>query len=424
MRLSSEEKDLGVFIYKVWFTRSEIDEIEEKAFSYWRKEADIPGYRKGTAPKELVYQRYSKNIRDTFREMLLKKIEQEISKKHRFAIDSIVLVGRRVVQSKRVIEIPGTEDEEIEFTIKVSTATSIIVEDEEGLKNSLRGIKLTVYSLKGETVDEKEVKRFFFANKKLSESVTSENKNCVVRIFFNVSNKIPPIDLYLYLGDLPKLWEKLKGKRAFETFELALDETTKRILGNYIEDRGIKRNVLGDKVDATLTKIIVLEDMDKSVEEEYSLEKGARFSPVSFLNEEIKVYNIFRVLDSAVVELLSRSKIYLGEAEYIRTLMEVIETILKEYSHKVGHISSFSFNFGYLPRFVFNRIVEGKSIEVLYDIFVGNTSSYDYESDGNIEKLYEKLKEFCSLEVKEITYKDLRNEFPYLLFSSIFERLS
>lgn len=423
MRIEFQEKDLGIFIYNVYLSEEEMTEIEERAFDYWRKEADIPGYRKGMAPKNIIYQKYSENIRKTFREILSEKIKQEISKRHKFSIDSIKIIDQKVNENKNLIEIPGQVGRnEFLFVVKVSSKTSIIVEDEEKIKNLIKEIKFVSYSLDKNTIDLDDLKKFFFSGKRLEDSVKDDSKKYVVELYIKISDKLPSINLHFYLENLPKLADNLKGKKIFEDFELSLDKETKEVINNYLSDMSIFDVEIPNKTKVVISKVILIEDQKEIIEENINLFSKSYGDPSVILplvlESSVYRYNVSRLLSMSVAKTISNSKVYVGESEYISALISSISASLSEYSYGELHISSYPLNFGYYPNAVFRNIVDSSAIDTLYSIFVGKMKNSD-DRDSISEELYEKLIDSCSSEVKNISYADLKDKLQYLFFEFI-----
>ncbi|MFN4245385.1 MAG: trigger factor [Brevinematia bacterium] len=423
MRMESEEKDFGVFIYNVYLSEDEIREIEARAFDYWRKEANIPGYRKGMAPESLVYQKYSENIEKTFKEILTERIRQEVSKKHRFGIDSVKIVDQKVNQNKNLIEIPGqVSRNEFVFTVKVSTKTMVIVEDEEKIKSIPKDIKFVSYSFKKDTVDIEDLKKFFFSSKKFDNVVKDGEYKCVVEIYLKLNDTLPAINLHFYLENFRKLADKLKNKKVFESFDISLDKEIKEIIRNYLDDVGISNVEIPNNSEVMISKILKVDDSDEIVKENMNIFAGKSLDPNLLLpvvlENYVYRYNVLRLIAMMMSKVIPNVKIYVGENEYISSLLAVIRNLLLDYSYGILHISSYPTNFDYYSGSVFRSIVERNVVKTLYTIFVGRLNENE-EYDDISEKLYEKLKDLCSVEVKEISYSDLKDKLPYLFFDFI-----
>ena len=421
--MESQEKEFGVFIYDVYLTEDEIKEIEEKSFDYWRKEANIPGYRKGMAPKSLIYQKYSENIEKTFREILTEKIKQEIVKKHKFDIDSIRIVDQRINENKNLIEIPGqVSKNEFVFVVKVSTKTMVIIEDEEKIRSLPKSINFLSYSLKKDTVDLDDFKKFMFSSKRFDDVVVEDFYKCIVEVYVKVSDSLPSVNLYFYLGNFKSFASKIKGKKVFESFEISLDREVKEVLKNYLNDLGLGDLDVPATSEIMLSKIIYINDSEEILKENMEIFSRNFGDPnvvlLVVLDNAVYRYNVSRLMSRMIAKVISSTKIYVGENEYISSLLGVVQNLLVDYSYTPLHISSYPINFNYYSNTVFRSIVERKVVETLYNIFVGKLNGKESYDDISL-KVYDKVKDFCSIEVKEITYSNLKETLPYLFFEIV-----
>lgn len=422
MRLESQERDLGIFIYSVYMTEDELSEIEEKAFDYWRKEADIPGYRKGMAPKNLIYQKYASRIKETFREILTEKIRQEVSKKHKYEIDSIKIINQRVNENKNLIEIPGqVSKNEIIFDVKVSSKTNIIVDDEEKLKDIVKSVSMVSYTLDKTSVDVEDLAKFFFAGTKIEDSVHEKEKH-IVELYIKISDNLPFVNLHLYLDSLPKVADKLKNKKLFEEFELSIDKELGEILKVYLGDMGWDDVDIPSKTTAVLSKVVHLEDSEEVIQENkevFSKSFGdyKEILPI-LLDNELYRYNVSRLISKVIAKVISSYKIYVGESEYVSRLLSAIQSTLIDYSFGDLHISSYPINFSYYHNSVFRGLISNKVIEKLYNIFVGHIGSNQRADEVSV-KLYEKLSQVCSIQENQISYKYLKDKMQYLFLEFV-----
>lgn len=74
--IKTQEKNLVVCEYT--FTKDEVAQAEETAIKQIADRVDIPGFRKGRAPKHLLRMRYPETIRSEILEILWRKISEEI----------------------------------------------------------------------------------------------------------------------------------------------------------------------------------------------------------------------------------------------------------------------------------------------------------------------------------------------------------
>lgn len=424
MRIESEEGRLGVFIYRVYISNRELEEIRSRVFEYWRKEASVPGFRKGMVPEDIIYQKFGKEIRETYREFLRDKISHEVRKKHPFGVNTITIMLGEKKDKGKVMEIPG--DDEHVFVVKVSTKTSVIPEDEEKLKKSIRSLKFLRYRLDENTVEVEELKKFLFSGKELITSTDEVTEDCVVGLSVLLDDEglsfgdLGFAEVYLYLRSFPELVERVKRTEFFAPFELTLDEEFKKILENYFRDFDTEVK-LGHSIVCKVFKILKLRDEREIIESNFERFSGVYGdSPektlVDLLKEEVEVYNRSRLLAISLNRLFQQSKVYIGEMDYIQEVISSIKRILLEYSFTYSHVAEYP-----LPVFssrdvAIRNILESKAIEELYRIFFGKP----FGDEKNVfDRLYERLMEFCTTEVKEITYEDLKRNLPYMFFDFV-----
>lgn len=423
MKIEVQEGNLGVFLYTVALTESEMNEIEEKAYDYWRKEANIPGYRKGMAPKNLIYQKYIEEIRKTFREILIEKIRSEVSKKHLTEIDSLAIIDQQVKKNESLIEVPGqTKQNEYIFTVKVSSVSEVIIENPEELKELLKTISVSNYSIIEDTINVEEFKKFFFSNKKAEESIKEENlEKYIINIFIKANENTPTIDMHLYLKDFPQLASSIKDKKLLEEAEIKLEPNLKKIVQNYLQDLGVNSEIK-DKVKITISEIIFVEDDPEIIrknEEVFINSYGGNIDFKKFfyitLSSILDKNNVNKLMGRVISKIVEKYKVYVGEKDYISTLISSIYNLLLEYSQTPLHVSMYNLNLTMYSPITFRNILEKAVINSLYRIFLNRSP----REDESIAELYEKIKSYCSVDEKNITYKDLRENMPYLLFDFI-----
>ncbi|MCX8028486.1 MAG: trigger factor family protein [Brevinematales bacterium] len=422
MRLESSNLDLGIYIYKLYMTDDEINQIKEKAFDFWRKEANIPGYRKGTAPKELIYSKYASEIDKTFREILTDKIEQSIKSNHNYGVDSISIIDSFVNHNESKIEIPGERSKhEHVFVVKVSSITSLYIKDEEKLKNELNNITFTEYSLNKDTIDTQELAKLFFADKRNVDNIDLSKKDkYIIKLSIEVNDKIG-IDISLHLGKYPKLADEIKSIKLFEPFELSLSKELKEVIQNYMQDINIPSNV-ENKVQALVSKITIIEDDEIKVQEninEFSKLYGRDQSIVSdILNNEIINYNINRLITISINKVIENSEVHIGEEEFLRKVLTTISSTLSNLRTPY-HISLTRIDYNYYPQAILRSMIVDEAFKKLYYFLFGTELVSKDSRETSKYKVYNKLLEITKSQKKEISYKQIKEEMPYLLFDFI-----
>ncbi|MGC8964000.1 MAG: trigger factor [Brevinematia bacterium] len=424
MRVEVEEGNLGIFLYKVYLSEDEIGEVEERAYDYWRKEANIPGYRKGMAPRNLIYQKYAQEIRKTFREILTEKIKNEISKKHPSQIDSIVIIDQQVKKDESLIEVPGQVSRtEYVFIVKVSSTSDVIIDNVDELKELLKNISIDNYYIIEDSIDFDEFKRFFFSTKKAEDSLKSENiDKYIVNLFIKVGDEIPTINMHLYLKDFSKLSSALKGKKLLEEVEVSLEAGFRKVIQNYLHDLGVNSDTLKDKVKVTISEILLLEDDDEIIKKNQELFINSYGPDMDFnkfatlvLASILEKNSINRLMGIVISKVIGKYKVYIGEKDYISNLVSSIYKLLMDYSYTPLHVSMYNLNLTMYSALTFRDILEKTVMNVLYKVILNKTP----REDESIEELYQSLKGYCSVQDKGISYKEFRENMSYLLFDFI-----
>lgn len=86
--IKTQEKNLAVYEYI--FTRDETMEAEDSAIKQVADRVEIPGFRKGRAPKHLLRMRYPETIRSEMLELLWQKVATEIDKNEELLLSPIL----------------------------------------------------------------------------------------------------------------------------------------------------------------------------------------------------------------------------------------------------------------------------------------------------------------------------------------------
>lgn len=86
--IKTQEKNL--VIYEYIFTRDETMEAEDSAIKQVADRVEIPGFRKGRAPKHLLRMRYPETIRSEMLELLWQKVATEIDKNEELLLSPIL----------------------------------------------------------------------------------------------------------------------------------------------------------------------------------------------------------------------------------------------------------------------------------------------------------------------------------------------
>ncbi|MCS7298446.1 MAG: trigger factor family protein [Spirochaetia bacterium] len=429
MKVESEERELGIFLYNVDLSEDEIREIENKVIDTWRKNANIPGYRKGMVPLEVLKQRYSKEIYRAFEDMLEDRVISEAKKRHPYPVDKAKIIRRYRNKSNSIIKIPGqTENDTVLFTVKVSSQTSLIPKDENELIEKIKNISFVSYSLNAETIDFEELTNLFFSSSRVERHIDDKNlNNYVVEMIVEFEEGSHYVLVILPLELFPETAKHLQSKKISQEIELPIDNKLKNTLQNYynsIYDEPLK---LGNKIKVKLFGIFAL-DRDRNI-----IENNVRaFSedPLTlrnFLSEKLKnkinSFNSSRLINKVVRTVMSNSKIHISETEYLSELLEHISWSLIQYSDLPIHISSLAIDLNsYLPRSL-ERLIVDNVIKFIYKTFIGNIYKIDKTNDVEVySKVYQKLLEICNITNKNISYRELKEEFPFLLYEFILDK--
>lgn len=86
--IKTQEKNLAVYEYI--FTRDETMEAEDSAIRQVADRVEIPGFRKGRAPKHLLRMRYPETIKSEMLELLWQKVATEIDKNEELLLSPIL----------------------------------------------------------------------------------------------------------------------------------------------------------------------------------------------------------------------------------------------------------------------------------------------------------------------------------------------
>lgn len=115
MALQVEIKDIGPCKKHVRVTvpRKDIDDVHDAAVSEFVGNAQVPGFRPGRVPRDLIEKRFRKELGDQVREKLLMESLEQISEDHE--LDAINEPNLNVDN----IEIPEEGDFEYEFDVEV-----------------------------------------------------------------------------------------------------------------------------------------------------------------------------------------------------------------------------------------------------------------------------------------------------------------
>jgi len=115
MELTVEIKDIGPCKkhVRVVVPRKEIDEVHDEAVGEFASNAQVPGFRTGHVPRDLVKKRFRKELGDQVREKLLMESLEQISEEHE--LDAINEPNLNV----EAIEVPEEGDFEYEFDVEV-----------------------------------------------------------------------------------------------------------------------------------------------------------------------------------------------------------------------------------------------------------------------------------------------------------------
>lgn len=429
MKVESEERELGVFLYKVDLSENEIKEIEDRVIDLWRKNVNIPGYRKGMVPVEILRQRYSQEIYEAFEDTLEETVISEAIKSHPYSVDKATVIGRFRNRNSSIIKIPGqTDSDTFSFLVKVSSQTSLIPTNESELVEKIKNINFVSYNLNTDTIDFEELTNLFFSSKKIEKYIDGKNlKNYIVEILVEIEEEDFHILITLPLEIFPDIAKHLESKKVSQDLEIPLENKLKKVLQNYhtsIYDEPLK---LENKIRVRLSRIFALDRSKDVIENNLRLVSEDPSVVRSLLSRELinalDSFNHSRLISKVVRTVAKGSKIHISETEYLSELLKHISVSLLEYKNLPIHISRVSIDLNsYFARSLDKMIVEN-AIKFIYKTFIGNINKIDEKNYAEVySKVYQKLLEICSVSNKNISYQELKEEFPFLLYRFILDR--
>jgi len=123
MNITKEQIDALNAVLKVEITREDYQEKVDKILKDYRKNANIPGFRKGKAPKEVVHRRYAETIHTEALKSILP-----------LAYDKVLATGKiRPLGEPIFSDIEANENEPLRFSVQVETVPEVEINDYRGL---------------------------------------------------------------------------------------------------------------------------------------------------------------------------------------------------------------------------------------------------------------------------------------------------
>ncbi len=90
MERNVKAQDKNLLVYEYIFNQSEVAQAEETAIKHVAERVDIPGFRKGRAPRYLIRMRYPETIKSEMLEVFWQKVTEEIGSSEEMLLSPIL----------------------------------------------------------------------------------------------------------------------------------------------------------------------------------------------------------------------------------------------------------------------------------------------------------------------------------------------
>jgi trigger factor len=263
-KLSNVEKELEVMLSK-----EEIMPIRDKIVSSWQAKVEIPGFRKGKAPLNLVSSKYAKQIEKDLKESLVSH----------FYKDAIEKAEVLPVIAPQATDVELISDGSARFKLKIEETPQIKLKKYKGLKAKRKiedvveegEIEQTLENIKKEKTIWKEVER---------EAKKSDLLIADMNIFKNSKRIDEKKNISILLSDdfpIPGFIDKLLNIRANEKREFEI----------YVPDNFYDKRIAGADVLFKIKVYKVKEKKEPSVDDEFAKSLG-EYKDLEDLKEKIK----------------------------------------------------------------------------------------------------------------------------------------
>lgn len=381
-----------------------VTQERKKIASYFAKEAKIPGFRPGKAPKGVVEKRYQKEIDKELRSELIRRGCRE-------GIDK---------ESLDVLHISAIENEEFHlddtftFTAQIQTAPDFELPDYKGIAVEVQKVDVTdhdidhaLYHLRQrmanfEDVEGRELQAGDFAV--ITYSTTLEGKPLEEAVE-DVGYLAKGEDQWLHLEDdrfLPGFDEKLLGMNSGETREFELEmaedfpieDLKSKALSFKVDLKGIKQQVLPELTDEMVGQLeegMTVEELRKREREELEMrQKGEQREAMTNQILEFLDKNVEFELPEDVVENETQRQVH----DIVRRsqMQGATEDILVEQQDAIFQHAATQAQDSVKAGFILKQIAEKEEIEATEQELMEYISYMAASSKTPINKYINELK--------------------------------
>ncbi|MGB9820113.1 MAG: trigger factor [Pseudothermotoga sp.] len=299
MERNVKAQDKNLLVYEYIFNQNEVAQAEETAIKHVAERVDIPGFRKGRAPRYLIRMRYPETIKSEMLEVFWQKVTEEIGSSEEMLLSPILEDfeinengAKLVVQihkkpqlvikpfeefELKKVDKPSILESYVERRLKELQEFHAIIEPKEGAAEhgDMVRVKMTV------TTDGKTI-----MNEKVNEYV-------------------------LYKEDDRPIVTEVIGKKAGDTVEFDRDFGKEKVYHYKIEIEQVNKRTLLD----------ISDELAKAVSSEYETLQQLK-NDLEKEGSELYEKDMKEFLQNQAIDILSNeSKLLISE----RTLTELVE---------------------------------------------------------------------------------------------------
>jgi len=390
MDYKQEEKKGCLRKYHFNIQWSEIGKDYEETLEKISKEAELPGFRKGKAPLELVKAKYKNPIEGELKSRLLHKAASEIVENEKLQLfsdpgaDALSFVEKEGFSGSLYFEVfpevPDINYEGLEVEIKKHEVTE---EDIKGYAEYYRAKHAEIKTMDDVTVLEGDY---------CSASISPSEGDAVENIFVMCSEKsFDPIEKFLV------------GKKCGETFELEIGENQKKPKGKY-------------RVSVTNVVRRVLPQLDKELAVKCGFSSLDELMSKSKENAQIEMEQREKEdRNKAIVKaLLEKYKFAIPFSLLDRQLKNDAEGLVNELARQGRNIQEFDWEKYFEIRkiavennirayFIISRIIEQEGIKIIDEDLQSFLKTIAEKEGIAVEKVREILEK--NRQIEEIKFK-------------------